>query len=450
MILMHPSIYKNDKDGILLKNKLFTKTNNALQGELYTPGDKSISHRAIMLGSIAKGTTVVDNFLDGEDCLRTIEIFRQMGVNITQDGTDVTIESGGVAALKEPTVPLYFGNSGTTARLMLGILPALPFYTVSYGDAHMTVRPMDRVITPLSQMGAVISGRKDGLYLPLSTHGTTLKGIHYELPVKSAQVKSAVLLAGLFAEGETTVVEQAKTRNHTENMLHAFGADIKSAGLVHTINNKQSLTATNVTVPGDISSAAFFIVAAAIVPGSSITLKNVGLNDTRTGIIDAVQEMGGKITISNQREISGELLGDIHIAYQSLQGVTIDDKLIPRLIDELPVIALLATQAEGKTVIKNAEELRVKETDRIHAVVETLTTLGANVEESPDGMIIHGKTALTGGKIKSYSDHRMAMMGVIASLISEQTVEIDDVSSIAISYPSFFEHINQIKGTEEK
>lgn len=427
-----------------MKNKSFTKTNQGLKGELKIPGDKSISHRAIMLGSLAQGKTIIDNFLDGEDCLRTIDIFKKMGVDISQNGTDVTIISEGVHALQEPTVPFYFGNSGTTARLMLGILTALPFYTVSYGDPHLTVRPMDRVIAPLEQMGAKISGRKKGSYLPLSTEEASLQGITYKIPVKSAQVKSAILFAGLFAEGETIIIEQAETRNHTENMLQAFGADISSKGLTHKITNKNILTATNVTVPGDISSAAFFLVAAAIVPDSSIVLKNVGLNKTRTGIIDVIKAMGGNLTITNEREISGELLGDIHITSHPLKGITIDTGLIPRLIDEIPVIALLASQAEGVTTIKNAEELRVKETDRIKATVDVLSTLGIDVEEKPDGMIVHGKSTLTGGKIKSYHDHRIAMMGVIASLISENTVEIDDVSSIAISYPSFFEHLKQL------
>ena len=425
-----------------MENNIYKKINQPLTGDLYIPGDKSISHRAIILGALAEGTTIIDNFLDGEDCLRTIEIFRQMGVNIKQDGTDVIIKSNGTNALQEPTVPLYFGNSGTTARLMLGVLSTLPFYTVSYGDPHLTVRPMDRVITPLTMMGAKIDGRKDGMYLPLSTHRATLKGIYYEVPVKSAQVKSALLLAGLFAQGKTTIVEQAKTRDHTENMLQAFGAAIESSELTHTISSNKTLRATNVTVPGDISSAAFFLVAAAIVPNSTIALKNIGLNITRTGIIDVLKKMGANITITNEREISGEKLGNISISYQPLSGITIEGDMIPRLIDEIPIIALLATQAEGTTVIKNAEELRVKETDRIHAVVDILSTLGANVEETKDGMIIHGKTPLTGGSIKSYSDHRIAMMGVVASLISEHPVQIDDVSSIAISYPTFFDHLN--------
>ncbi len=422
----------------------FLPLQNPIQGELHIPGDKSISHRSIMLGSLAKGETIVKNFLNGEDCLHTIDIFRNMGVTIEQSGTEVIINSGGVDSLKEPTVPLYFGNSGTTARLMLGILSALPFYTVMYGDPFLTIRPMNRVVSPLRDMGAKIDGRKNGEYLPLSIRGSSLQGIHYELPVKSAQVKSAILLAGLFADGQTTIVEKAKTRDHTENMLRAFGADINSDGLTVTVSNKKQLTPVHVTVPGDISSAAFFLVAAAIVPDSRLTLKSVGLNKTRTGIIDVLENMGANIVISNQKEISGELLGDVTVTYNQLIGTTIEADLIPRLIDEIPVISLLATQAEGTTIIKDAEELRVKETDRIKAIMDVLKTLGANIEEKPDGLIIHGKTKLNGGKIKSYSDHRIAMMGIIASLITDSNVSLDDTSSIAVSYPDFFKDLDQI------
>jgi len=433
-----------ERNGLFLKNNTFLKVTSPLNGELHIPGDKSISHRAIMLGSLARGKTVITNFLDGEDCLHTIDIFRQFGVSIEQTGKTVTIESDGVKNFKEPKQPLYFGNSGTTARLMLGILPALPFFTTLYGDPYLTVRPMERVVTPLRKMGATIDGRESGNYLPIAVRGKRLKGITYELPVKSAQVKSAVLLAGLFADGITTVIEQAKTRNHTENMLRAFGADLQEDGLTVTVTNKKELRAVDVTVPGDISSAAFFLVAAALVPNSSLVLKNVGLNETRTGIIDVLLNMGASISITNKREISGEYLGDITITYNELQSTTIDSELIPRLIDEIPILALLATQAKGTTVIKDAAELRVKETDRIHAVVDVLTTLGAHIEETADGMIIHGQTKLHGGNILSYSDHRIAMMGVIASLISENEVIIDDVSSIAISYPSFFDDLHTV------
>lgn len=422
----------------------FPTLTSPLIGQIHVPGDKSISHRAIMLGSIAKGTTKIENFLNGEDCLHTIDIFRKMGVSIEQDETNVTIESEGYKAFQEPLEPLYFGNSGTTARLMLGILSGLPFHTVLHGDPYLTVRPMDRVVIPLRKMGAQIDGRNNGSFLPLAIRGQQLQGIEYDIPVKSAQVKSAILLAGLFAEGKTTVRELAKTRDHTENMLRAFGANLQVNGNEITITNKNDLTAVDVTVPGDISSAAFFLVAASIVPNSELTLYNVGLNETRTGIIDVLNAMGANVTISNKRTSGGELLGDLTIRYSDLTGTTIEGDIIPRLIDEIPIIALLATQAEGKTVIKDAEELRVKETDRISAVVEVLTTLGAHIEEKEDGMIIYGKTPLKGGSIKSYSDHRMAMLGVIASFICEETVQMDDVSSIAISYPNFFEHVEQI------
>ena len=418
-----------------------------ITGEIEVPGDKSISHRAIMLGSLAKGTTVITNFLNGEDCLRTVEAFRALGVEIEQQGTTITIQSNGMNELKEPTSPLYFGNSGTTARLMLGILSGLPFFTTIYGDPYLTQRPMDRVTNPLQKMGVTLDGRSEKRFLPISIRGGNLTGIHYELPVKSAQVKSAILLAGLFANGETTVVEKTKTRDHTENLLTAFGADIKRTNNEITITNKQPLVATDVFVPGDISSAAFLLVAAAIVPNSELTIKKVGLNETRTGIIDVLQAMGASCEITNVQRLNGEVYGDIHIRYQELTGTTIAGDIIPRLIDELPIIALLATQAEGKTIIRDAEELRVKETDRIAAVVDVLSTLGANIEATKDGMIIQGKTPLTGGDISAYHDHRIAMMGVVASLIAKGPVTLDDDSSIAISYPTFFEDLSAISKT---
>lgn len=424
--------------------KTLTPIQQPLTGEIYVPGDKSISHRAIMFGSLVAGKTNVENFLAGEDCIHTIEIFRHFGVKIKQEGTNVVIESDGISHFKEPSVPLYFGNSGTTARLMLGILAALPFHTVVYGDPHLTKRPMDRVVHPLRQMGAKIDGRKDGLFLPLAIRGSKLTGMEYALPVKSAQVKSALLLAGLFAEGETCLIEKATTRDHTENMLRAFGVDLVQTDKKISIKQGLNLKPVDVVVPGDISSAAFFLAAASIVPDSNVTLRNVGLNQTRSGILEVLTQMGANYEITNEREISGELLGDILITYSNLTSMTIDGDLIPKLIDEIPIISLLATQAEGTTVIKNAEELRVKETDRIHAVVSILNQLGANVEEKEDGMIIHGKTALIGGKIKSYSDHRIAMMGVVASLITQNEVILDDISSVNVSYPGFFDDLKQV------
>ncbi|PAV29491.1 3-phosphoshikimate 1-carboxyvinyltransferase [Virgibacillus profundi] len=415
-----------------------------LIGELEVPGDKSISHRAVMLGSLANGTTKVTHFLEGEDCMHTVEAFRSMGVSIDKEELTLTIEGKGMEAFVEPREPLYFGNSGTTARLMLGLLSGLPIFSIVYGDPSLSKRPMDRVTIPLKKMGANFDGREMGSYLPLSIRGKTLNSIDYTMPVKSAQVKSAILLAGLHAEGETKITEMTPTRNHTENMLRAFGADLKTDGNTITITNKQTLSATDIYVPGDISSAAFFLAAAAIIPGSELTLKNVGLNETRTGIIDVLLAMGADIQINNEQTISGEIIGDIQITYSPLQSITIEGDIIPRLIDEIPILALVATQVEGTTIIRDAKELRVKETDRITAITELLTTLGAEIEATEDGMIIHGRTQLAGGKVASYDDHRIAMMAVVASLVANDEVILDDVSSIAVSYPGFFEDLNKI------
>lgn len=416
----------------------------SLQGILEIPGDKSISHRAVILGSMANGVTIVENFLQGEDCLRTVAIFEALGVTIEKQAESLIIHGKGTQALLEPDVPLYFGNSGTTARLMVGVLAGLPFFSTVYGDPHLTKRPMERVITPAEKMGATFDGRGDGRFLPLAIRGGGLKGINYTLPVKSAQVKSAVLLAGLSAKETTTVVEQTLTRNHTENMLEAFGAKVKQDGREVSVNGLQQLQATNVYVPGDISSASFFFIAAAIVPDSTLTIRNVGLNQTRTGIIDVLQKMGVQMLIDHEQTISGERLGDVTISYSKLTGMTIEGDIIPRLIDEIPLIALLATQAEGTTIIRDAAELRMKETDRIAAVVEVLSTLGANITSTEDGMIIQGKTPLTGGYVPVFHDHRIAMMVSIASLISPEQVILDNDESIAISYPNFFDDLVQV------
>ncbi|MCF3941634.1 3-phosphoshikimate 1-carboxyvinyltransferase [Oceanobacillus alkalisoli] len=427
-----------------MAEKKISPQSSALIGELEVPGDKSISHRAVIFGSLAKGQTKIDHFLDGEDCLRTVDAFRQMGVDIEQQGESIVINSGGAENLIEPKVPLYFGNSGTTARLMIGLLSGLPLFTTIYGDASLSERPMDRVVLPLSAMNAAISGRSDAKLLPLAINGKELQAIQYTLPVKSAQVKSALLFAGLFANGETVITEKAKTRNHTETMLEAFGAELAVQGNTIRMNGKQALKPVDIYVPGDISSAAFFLAAAAAKRDSSLVIKKVGLNPTRTGIIDVLTQMGAQIEISNKKRIGGELLGDVKISSSSLIGIEISGDIIPRLIDEIPIIALLATQAEGRTVIKDAAELRVKETDRIAAVVEVLTTLGASVTATEDGMIIEGNQELTGGNISAYHDHRMAMMGAIASFFTTEDIVIDDISSIAISYPSFFEDLKKI------
>ncbi|WP_047980049.1 3-phosphoshikimate 1-carboxyvinyltransferase [Ornithinibacillus contaminans] len=428
--------------------RLPKKDNIVINGEITVPGDKSISHRAVMLGALAEGVTMVENFLVGDDCLRTVKAFQSLGVSIKRSGTTLEIYGKGLPGLTEPTQPLYFGNSGTTARLMLGILAALPFTTTVYGDSSLSNRPMARVIKPLRKMGATILGRANSNYLPLAIQGGNLQSITYDMPVKSAQVKSALLFAALQAKGRTSIQEIEQTRNHTENMLTAFGANLVIGDNTISLEGKQSLQATNVFVPGDISSAAFMLAAAAMVPNSTLAIKHVGLNPTRTGILDVLQQMGAEISVSNYQFIGGEAFGDVKITNQSLHGVVIEGEIIPRLIDELPILALLATQAEGKTIIRNAEELRVKETDRIACVVDVLSTLGARIEATEDGMIIYGKTRLTGGTVSAYHDHRIAMMIVIASLITEGEVSVDDLASIAISYPTFMEDLQSIIVTE--
>lgn len=418
--------------------------NAVVQGKLQVPGDKSISHRAVMLGSIAEGKTSITGFLNGEDCLRTIDIFEQLGVTIQADETNVSIDSPGINQWKTPTSSLYAGNSGTTARLMLGILASSPVTATISGDDSLSSRPMDRVTIPLRDMGASIKAEAAEDLLPLTVEGTNLKGIHYKSPVASAQVKSAILFAGLQAEGTTSVEEDTISRDHTEQMLHYFGANVKTDERVASIQKGDALQGRVVHVPGDISSAAFFMVAAALAPGSSLTLTNVGLNPTRTGIIDALQAMGAGIEVTDRSTENGEAVGTIHMTYKPLHGTTIDGPLIPRLIDELPILALLATQAEGQTIIKDAAELRVKETDRIAAVTNELTKIGANVEATPDGMIIHGPTPLKGGTMDSYGDHRLGMMAGIASLITSEPITIQDAACIDISYPSFFKSLESV------
>ncbi|MCL6617100.1 MAG: 3-phosphoshikimate 1-carboxyvinyltransferase, partial [Anoxybacillus ayderensis] len=335
------------------------KTNiHALRGEIAVPGDKSISHRAVMFGALANGTTRVTNFLTGEDCLSTIDCFRKMGVAITQQGNEVIIEGKGIDGLKEPTHILNVGNSGTTTRLLLGILAACPFHACLIGDDSIAKRPMDRVTKPLKQMGAHIDGREQGRYTPLAIRGGQLQPITYHSPVASAQVKSAILLAGLHADGTTTVIEPHQSRDHTERMLRAFGADVRVDGLSVSITGRQTLRAIDIEVPGDISSAAFFLVAGAIVPNSEITLKHVGINPTRTGIIDVLKDMGADVSIENVRHEESEPVADITVRTSTLKATRIGGDIIPRLIDEIPIIALLATQAEGTTVIKDAAELK--------------------------------------------------------------------------------------------
>lgn len=422
-----------------------TPIKSALTGELTVPGDKSISHRAIIFGSLAQGKTTITRFLDGEDCLMTIKAFQSMGVQIEQKDNKVVIESDGITGLKEPLMPIDLGNSGTTARLLLGVLAGLPFHTTLFGDESLTARPMDRIRDPLLRMGAQIDGRNNGSNLPIAVRGQSLAGITFHPPVKSAQVKSGVLLAGLLANGETSVIETTKTRDHTENMLVAFDGDITVEGNKVTVQGKQSLSGTEIEVPGDISSAAFFIVGALLVPGSELTIKNVGLNPTRTGILDVLKEMKADLSIIETKRVGGESIGDIKIKYSKLIGVDVAGDVIPRMIDELPILALLATQAKGKTVIRDAEELRYKETDRIASVVNILKTLGGKVEATKDGMIIEGETPLIGEQVDSNGDHRLGMMIAIASLICQEAVTLTNPDVINISYPTFFEDLASLQ-----
>ncbi|MCE4047221.1 MULTISPECIES: 3-phosphoshikimate 1-carboxyvinyltransferase [Bacillaceae] len=426
-----------------MDQKQLKRAQGPLAGEIAIPGDKSISHRSVMFGSIAEGKTTVTNFLMGEDCLSTIACFKKLGVNIQHDNEKVIIESNGLAGLKEPNELLDVGNSGTTIRLMSGILAGRDFHSTLAGDSSIAKRPMTRVVNPLKEMGAKIDGRSNGEFTPLSIRGQKLKAISYKLPVASAQVKSSILFAGLQAEGTTTVVEPVSTRDHTERMIKAFGGDIRVDGQNIQVTGGQKLVAADIHVPGDISSAAFFLVAASIVPGSSVTLKNVGLNPTRTGIIDVLEKMGARVTIIDSKD-EFEPSGDLQVEASSLKGTTVEGDIIPRLIDEIPIIALLATQAEGTTVIKDAEELKVKETNRIDTVVHELKKLGADIEATEDGMIIRGGATLKGAAVDSHGDHRIGMMLAVASLVTEGDIILENAEAISVSYPSFFEHMESL------
>ena len=415
-----------------------------LNGTIQVPGDKSISHRSVMFGAIAKGTTTVDGFLLGEDCLSTIDCFKKLGVQITVNGTNVEIHSNGIEGWDEPSEVLYTGNSGTTTRLMLGILSGTTFHSIMTGDASIGKRPMRRVVDPLRLMGAQIAGRLDGQYTPLAIQGTKLQAIDYTMPVASAQVKSAILLAGLQAEGTTIVREKEVSRDHTERMLKQFGAEIDVVEGIVSLKGGQTLHGTHVSVPGDISSAAFFLVAGAITPNSKITLQNVGVNETRDGILRVLKQMGANVDVQIEDETAAEPTATITVETSSLQGITIEGDIIPTLIDEIPIIALLATQSNGTTVIKDAEELKVKETNRIDAVVNELKKLGANITATDDGMIIEGPTKLHGASLTTYGDHRIGMMGAVAALITEGDVTLDDAECIAVSYPTFFDHVEKL------
>ena len=417
---------------------------NGLSGEVTVPGDKSISHRSIMLGSLAKGTTEVYGFLQGADCLSSISCFSKMGVEIENKGDIVLIKGRGLRGLREPQGILDVGNSGTTTRLMSGILAAQNFTSKVTGDASIQKRPMKRIMTPLTMMGADIKSELGNDCAPLIINGKKLNGIHYDSPVASAQVKSAILFAGLYADGETSVTEPAVSRNHTELMFEEYGVDIKCNDKTVTVTPAGELHARKVIVPGDISSATYFIVAAAITPNSCVTIKNVGINPTRDGIIKVCQMMGADIKIEKTSGDIGEPTADITVSTSSLKGCTIGGDIIPTLIDEIPAIAILACFAEGETIIKDAEELKVKESNRIDVVVNNLKAMGADIEATDDGMIIRGGKTLHGAVIDSKLDHRIAMSFAIAGMNSEGETEILGSECVDISYPNFYSDFQRL------
>ena len=421
------------------------RTNSkGLKGTIRVPGDKSISHRSIIFGSLAKGETKVYDILRGEDVLSTIQVFRDLGVSIQDDGDVIRIQGVGFQGLQAPTSPLDMGNSGTSIRLISGVLAGQDFAVTMVGDDSLSKRPMDRVAIPLRQMGVEIAGQGDRDCPPLHEKGTRqLQPIHYRLPVASAQVKSALIFAALQAEGESTIIEKEKTRDHTEDMIRQFGGEIQVDGKTIHIQGGQEFQGQTVIVPGDISSAAFWLVAGLILPDSVIKIENVGINQTRTGILDVIQEMGGDLTVEDRDEKA--VSASLTVKTSSLKGIRIDGELIPRLIDELPIIALLATQANGQTVIADAEELRVKETDRIQVVADSLNAMGANVVPTEDGMLITGPTPLHGADLETFGDHRIGMMAAIAALlVSEGNVMLDRAEAINTSYPSFFEDLETL------
>lgn len=415
-----------------------------LNGEITVPGDKSISHRSIMLGAIANGITTVRGFLRGEDNMSTMKAFRSMGVKIDDDGEIIKITGSGLHGLKEPDDVLDCGNSGTTIRLITGLLSGQSFFSVVTGDQYLRKRPMKRVVEPLSNMGAKISGRNGGTLAPLAINGGALSGIIYNSPVSSAQIKSSIMLAGLYADGETIVHEPTLSRDHSERMFRLFGASLNILTDGVAVRGGQELTAQEVTVPGDISSATFFIVAALITKGSELLIKNVGVNPSRTGAIDILQAMGGDITLVNAREVSGEPVADLLVRYSHLKGTSISGSVVPRAIDEFPVICIAAARAEGITMIRDAHELRVKETDRIKAISGNLKKLGIAVTETDDGMDITGSDQILGGTVDSSGDHRIAMSMSIAALVASSSITVTDIGCVATSFPTFFTLLEKV------
>lgn len=414
---------------------------STLNGTISVPGDKSISHRSIMLGALAQGRTLIEGFLMGEDCLSTIRCFKQLGIEITvgKDGDRVEVLGKGLHGLEQPTSTLDVGNSGTTLRLLTGILASQPFSCTITGDASIRKRPMNRVVDPLRLMGAKISGKENGKYCPLMISEGRLQGITYKMLIASAQVKSCLLLAGLYAQGKTTLVEPAPSRNHTELMLSSFGIPVENKNGTLSIEGgkKNQLIGQHIFIPGDISSASYFMTAGMIVPKSSITIKNVGINPTRDGIIKALKRMNGNIQLSNIHTVNGEKIGDIHVSSSELRGTKIEGSIIPTLIDEIPILAVAACYAKGTTIIKDAQELKVKESNRIDTMVSELSKMGAKIHGTEDGLIIEGGIPLKGAVTESHDDHRVAMSLAVAALGAAGTSEIENSHCIQISFPDF-------------
>lgn len=421
-----------------------TQANNPLRGEVKIPGDKSISHRAVMFGALAEGTTRVTNFLQGADCLSTISCFQKLGIAIENTPTEICIHGKGLHGLTAPTDILDVGNSGTTTRLISGILAGQSFASTLTGDASIQSRPMGRIIKPLTMMNASIESIKGNQCAPLQIQGRPLKAIHYDSPVASAQVKSCILLAGLYADGITCVTEPYLSRNHTELMLSHFGANVHSVGTSALIEPSPSLHSLDIRVPGDISSAAYFIAAALLVPGSEVLIKDVGINPTRDGMLRVCKAMGADITLLNERTAAGEPVADLLVRHSSLHATVIEGEIIPTLIDEIPILAVLAAYAEGTTIIRDAQELKVKESNRLDIMVKNLSSMGCDIEGTDDGMIIHGGKPLHFASVDSFLDHRIAMSFAVAGLAAEGGIKILRSDCVDISYPQFYADLESL------
>lgn len=426
------------------KQEIYIKPARRIQGEIQVPGDKSISHRAALFGGMAQGETHISNFLPGQDCLSTLSCLGSLGVEWERQGTEVWIRGQGFQNWKEPTDVLDVGNSGTTMRLFLGVLAGSPFSTTLTGDSSIRSRPMRRVADPLREMGAKILGRQGGNYAPLTIQGGGLTGIEFHSPVASAQVKSAILLAGLRAQGETIVTEPHLSRDHSERMLRGFGVQVSSDGRTGRVTGGANLTGQEVSVPGDISSAAFFLVLGSLISQGELLIQNVGINPTRTGILDVLLQMGADIQVEERTEVCGEPRANLRVRPTTLHGIEVQGDIIPRLIDEVPILAVAACLAEGETIIRDATELRVKETDRIRTVVEGLRGMGANIEELPDGLRIQGSPSLLGGRASSHGDHRLAMAWYVAGLLSVDGVSVEGMEAAAVSFPNFLQIVTDL------